>query len=220
MGPGKAGFFMMNGHGAVVTGGTIPQTGQLKGLIPAYDWVIAADSGYDNARKLGLYPDLVIGDMDSIASEPDAGIVMRVHPKDKDHTDTELAVLEAGSGTGDYDLIGGGEGRLDHTVSLLCLLSSSRFKLPRVWITAREAVWILSGSGRRSVAAAAVPGTAVSLFTPRGEAASVTSRGLAWELERFSLDRSRASISNRAVCDRIEVSLVSGGPVLLAVSFG
>ena len=96
--------------------------------IPDDALVIAADSGYDNAKKLGLAErcDFVVGDFDStkeLAFCSRAKIV-RV-PAEKDETDTQLALniaLEGGSD--EIYIIGGLSGRLDHTLSNLYLLET------------------------------------------------------------------------------------------------
>ena len=70
----------------------------------SYSEVIAADSGYDTARKLGIEIDSAVGDFDSTDLRGELigkGFVPCSH--DKDCSDTELAVR---SGSGDYDLIG------------------------------------------------------------------------------------------------------------------
>ncbi|WPR01240.1 thiamine diphosphokinase, partial [Treponema pallidum] len=62
--------------------------------LPAYDLLIAADSGLDTALQFGLVPDFVIGDMDSVKDNLfiQACDKTRTHlfPRDKDFTDTEL----------------------------------------------------------------------------------------------------------------------------------
>ena len=68
--------------------------------MPKHDYVIAADSGLHSAIDLGLRVNLVIGDMDSVdpavlvAAEANGVTVQRM-PRDKDATDTELALLAA-----------------------------------------------------------------------------------------------------------------------------
>lgn len=93
----------------------------------AGDLLIAADGGYDHVRKLGLEPDFVVGDFDSLAAPPDRAGVLRL-PKEKDDTDM-LAALRMGVAKGyrEFRLYGGTGGRMDHTVAnLQCLVWLAR----------------------------------------------------------------------------------------------
>ncbi len=59
--------------------------------------MVAADSGLDLARLLGVPVDLVVGDFDSadpagVAAAVAAGSRLERHPVDKDATDLELAL--------------------------------------------------------------------------------------------------------------------------------
>ena len=60
----------------------------------SFDYVIACDRGYQYAQRLGLTPDVIIGDFDS-SSRPDTEIPVYIHPVMKDDTDTMLAVRHA-----------------------------------------------------------------------------------------------------------------------------
>ena len=62
--------------------------------MPVLDYVIACDRGYEYAQRLGLIPDVIIGDFDS-SPQPDTEIPVHVHPVRKDDTDTMLAVRHA-----------------------------------------------------------------------------------------------------------------------------
>ena len=93
----------------------------------ADDITIAADVGALNAKKLGDVPDMIVGDFDSAKLEiiekefPRAEIV--TVPKEKDFTDTELAIDTAlKKGAKELVIIGGLDGRLDHTLTNLMLL--------------------------------------------------------------------------------------------------
>lgn len=64
----------------------------------SYDYVIACDAGYDNSIRLGIKPNLVIGDFDSYeGSESDipSDISVKKYPVKKDDTDTMLAIKHA-----------------------------------------------------------------------------------------------------------------------------
>lgn len=89
------------------------------------DLTIAADGGLRNASLLGVKPQIVMGDMDSLnQSEIPEGA--RFYPVRKDDTDTMLA-LKTGieQGCREFILFGALGGRLDHTyanIQALCFL--------------------------------------------------------------------------------------------------
>lgn len=84
----------------------------------AGDVVIAADAGFRLCRELGVTPDLLMGDFDSMEAPKDFAHLIRV-PVEKDDTDTMLAVktgLERGET--EFHIYGGmGGRRTDHTIA-------------------------------------------------------------------------------------------------------
>ncbi len=101
------------------------------------DLTVAADSGWNNARLLGVVPQILLGDFDSIGTEglPDAEEILQV-PAEKDRTDTQLAVdLALSRGADDFFIIGGLSGRLDHTLSCLSVLQYLQEKRAHAVIT-------------------------------------------------------------------------------------
>ena len=95
-------------------------TGLLKPLETG-DYVIAADGGYAHVQALGIKPDCLLGDFDSLGYVPDKALV---YPVKKDDTDAMLAVrrgLELGYR--EFVLYGTLDGpRLDHTLANVQLL--------------------------------------------------------------------------------------------------
>lgn len=90
----------------------------------AADLTVAADSGWHNAKVLGVVPKVLLGDFDSIGGTalPEAEEILQV-PPEKDRTDTQLAVdLALSRGADDFVIVGGLSGRLDHTLSNVALL--------------------------------------------------------------------------------------------------
>ena len=88
------------------------------------DLVIAADSGWNNAKALGEKPTILLGDFDSLGEKnlPKGVEIIRV-PAEKDLTDTQLAVdLALAKGARDIVIVGGLSGRLDHTLSNVAIL--------------------------------------------------------------------------------------------------
>ena len=79
-------------------------------------YVIAADGGLRHTDRLGIVPDAVLGDFDSLGYTPSGA---NVFPVEKDDTDAMLAVrLGLRQGCGEFLLYGSLDGpRLDHTVA-------------------------------------------------------------------------------------------------------
>lgn len=60
-----------------------------------YDYIIAVDSGYNNCMRLGIKPNLIVGDFDSIKlTEHHECEVKKLKPN-KDHTDLKHAIEKA-----------------------------------------------------------------------------------------------------------------------------
>lgn len=94
------------------------------------DRVIAADGGARHAEPLGLAIDGWVGDGDSVAPGTlerlrAAGIRVDVSNRDKDESDTELAIDAAVAGGADEIVVLGAFGgpRLDHAIANLSLLA-------------------------------------------------------------------------------------------------
>lgn len=184
----------------LLAGGTEPGP-ELLSALPA-DGVrcIAADSGLDHARALGLRPELVVGDLDSVSPGGLAwagaeGIPIERHPVDKAQTDLELALVRAVALAPDRVLVAGiGGGRLDHFLANIGVLASPRWAAVALdgWIDgARIAV---VHPGRRRVLEGA-PGDLLSLLPINGEAVGVTVTGVVWPLSGDTL----AASSSRGV---------------------
>ena len=170
----------------IIIGGRAPEAFSFDASI--YSSVIAADSGYDTAKALSIPVSMVVGDLDSTSFLPEIEAMgFKACSHDKDWSDTELALRQ---GEGAYDLIGGGEGRIDHTLSLFSTFS--RMGYPDVWYMRSDTVVTLSGH----VDIEAPLGTELSFFSPEGRA-HVSSSGLVWELDGFPLSFVSVSLSNR-----------------------
>ncbi|WP_312280441.1 thiamine diphosphokinase [Oscillibacter sp.] len=105
------------------------------------DLIIAADAGYLLCQKLGIAPNLVLGDFDSM--EEPSGVAVHRSPVEKDDTDAMLALktgLEKECDT--FYLYGftGGK-RLDHTLANLQSLLFLRRKGARGWLYGDDFLW-------------------------------------------------------------------------------
>lgn len=118
------------GEGAValavlLVGGAVHPSQALRRRLQAADLVVAADGGLRHAEPLGLMPQLLVGDMDSVdaatlASFPD--LPREPHPAEKDELDLELGLAVCRRRGAERVLVVGGlSGRLDQTLAT-CLI--------------------------------------------------------------------------------------------------
>jgi len=93
----------------------------------AGDMVICADGGYRVAASLGVKPDLVIGDLDSLSeSKIEAGIEVVRYGREKDFSDFELALKAAVDSKPEHVFVYGAlGGRTDHQIINIVLLANT-----------------------------------------------------------------------------------------------
>lgn len=91
-----------------------------------YDYVIAADSGLKYADELGVKPDAILGDYDSLEEsvlEKYKDNNVECYPREKDYTDTHLAINKAiDGGAKNITILGAIGTRMDHTMNNIGLL--------------------------------------------------------------------------------------------------
>ena len=108
----------------IISGGAVSDYDYVKAQIRPEDFIVCADSGYCHALKMGVKPDVVLGDFDSIGDLPAAVPCLRF-PSRKDLTDTELAIEYArGQGFRDFLLLAATGKRLDHGMTNILLLKT------------------------------------------------------------------------------------------------
>lgn len=200
--------------------------GQVKGSfpLPQADFVIAADSGYLTARRFGVKPDLLLGDLDSLdrsqlsAHELDEMQKIIVSPI-KDDTDTQLAVDTAMErGAREIFIVGGLGGRLDHTLSTVFLLEYLAEKGVRAVMTdGQNRVRILRGG--ESLTAEKSGFKYLSLVSLTDVCRGVSITGVYYPLTNAELTRKYSwAVSNEITASQAEISLGEG--VMLVIESG
>ena len=210
----RTGLAAVSLHAWIVTGGEPPDPDLLGELAPP-QLVVAADSGADVARGLGVLPDVIVGDFDSVTPAAAAAVAeQRRFPVDKDATDLALALAEAHHrGAGSITVVGGSGGRLDHFLANVAALTCDDLAPVRVDALMGPArLWVVRG--RQTVSGKV--GRVVTLLACGGPATGVRTTGLAWALEGETLEAgSTRGVSNVFTAPEATVTLESG--VVLAI---
>jgi thiamine pyrophosphokinase len=188
------------------------------------DIVLAADGGARFLAGIGVTPDAVVGDFDSLdpaiaARLEREGVAFVRHPVRKDVTDGELAVDEAlRRGAGEV-LLAGATGALDHTLGHLAILrrQAGRGVVARLVAPGLSATVLIAPVSVRLAAAA---GARVSLV-PLGDDATVSLTGLDYPLDRGVLPTDAClGIGNHVSTGGAAVVVIHQGAVALLVESG
>lgn len=177
------------------------------------DHIIAADGGLRHTQALGLTPDKILGDFDSLGYIPNNA---RLYPVEKDDTDTLLAVrLGLELGYREFVLYGSLDGpRLDHTVAnfqtlqFLCDHGAAGYLVGRdyiVTVVKNEKIHFLG-----------VPQGTVSVFCMGPDAEGVTLKGLYYPLENGKLTSGfPLGVSNHFTGEPAEISVENGSLLVM-----
>ncbi|MBI3962248.1 MAG: thiamine diphosphokinase [Deinococcus sp.] len=202
----------------IVTSGDLTPTLRLHQLAAGHDLCLAADGGLGHAQVLGITPDLLLGDLDSVRPQTLASYPgpRRTFPTSKDQTDLELALVEAlVHQPWAITILGGLGKRFDHSLANLFLLAdlAGRGIVARL-DTGRQGALVLSET-RPVLVLDAPAGAIVSLIPLTVEVTGITTWGLEYPLQDATLVRHQArGVSNVATAPAAQVRLVKG---LLAV---
>jgi thiamine pyrophosphokinase len=177
-------------YAAIVANAPELDVGPYTELLQAATIIIAADGGALALLRIGLMPQIVIGDMDSLdqATLTDLEqrqVELRRYPRAKDETDLELALLLAADlGATQIDVLGALGGRWDHTlanVAMLCLpvLRNRRVRL----LDHRQALYLVQEQTQLD----GNPGDTLSLLPLTPQVEGVTTHGLLYPLNDATL---------------------------------
>jgi len=205
---------MKKGTALIFTGGKGPQPEQVREVIKTADFSIAADSGWDLAKRLDTEPDIFIGDMDSLQDHDGLKQISDdrklIYPVDKDFTDTELALKYLDDRKyRDIVLIGGGGGRVDHLMAILNLFRRS--PRPAQWYTSREHALYID----RDALIRCDSGQTVSIFDCSTDETVLSTDGLKWELKSSVIDEDFFSISNTAMGEKFSIRIEKGAALVI-----
>lgn len=195
--------------------GEIDQVEWIRPFLAAATAIIAADGGTRHLYRLGVYPDVIIGDMDSLPEnvknwlETADSPQLFTYPTAKNETDLELALqYTCQTYQEDIYLFGAWGGRLDQSLANVFLLAHPAWRDRQIMLLEeKERVWLITAD---STIYGSV-GDTVSLIPLSSDVFVHHTTGLLWSLHHeplaFALAR---GISNTLTAETATISLQSG----------
>jgi len=210
-----------NLRAVILANGIPPDGATARRWLRTGDWLICADGGARAALSLGLKPEAVIGDLDSLDETHQAqlkamGCRLIVYPIAKDWTDLELALkLAVEEGAAEIIVLGALGGRLDQELAnVLLLLLPELEGIPTHIVDERQEMFVTRGEA--TIAGHA--GDMVSLIPLGGDVTGIITEGLLYPLKAEPLLSGPArGISNVMTGDAARV-MVKRGALLVVHS--
>lgn len=202
----------------ILCAGPVADVEALRSLLRSDDRFLAADGGWRLAKRLGVTPEWLVADFDSMPP-PDlpSGVKVRHLPVKKDVTDAAAAAKVAyDEGCREFMLLGATGGRLDHQQGAFLLAAG----------LARDGCAVTLADERNEIAfytcsPGILPprsGCKVSLFAFGGQVTGLTVTGLAYELTDYTLSPFDALCVSNEFTDKMAVVTFREGTLMLFYS--
>lgn len=208
----------------IITGGEVEVTSSLKYIKQKeYSKIIAVDGGLKACKNLGILPDIIIGDFDTV--EPQlleeyihkGSDILKLNPI-KDDTDTEAAFEKAVEFKPDtVDILGAIGSRFDHSYSNVFILKRGKKAGVEVsLITEKCRIRLIEGD--TILKKNELFGDYVSLIQFDGAANGVTLSGFVYNVKNFDFDTEktfRLGVSNEIKDDEAYIHIEQGYMLLM-----
>jgi thiamine pyrophosphokinase len=183
-----------------------------------YSTIICADGGANSAGKLGIIPDYIIGDLDSISPETlkyyrNKSKIIKI--KRQNDTDIEKCLkLAIKKGINIAAMTGVTGDRLDHTFCNLGIVLKFFNKIEIEIIADKSLLRAYTGK----ISIKTIPNEIISLYGLNGKT-KISSKGLKYPLKKTALPFGvKESTSNVALSDNIDLK-ISGGIIFVIRDF-
>ena len=206
----------------IILNGEIKNYDYIKNIINKnnYDYIVCADGGANHSYNMGIIPDYIIGDLDSIYSEiiefyKLKDVKFEKFPSKKDETDTEICVYLASKlNAKKIDFIGALGGRLDHMIANINLLYYVRNKgIYTKIISEYEDIHIAINE---EITINGNIGDTISVIPLNGDAKGVTLENLEYPLNNYDMKfYLPLGISNVMLDEKCSVKVEQGSLIII-----
>lgn len=191
----------------IILGGEEPSASLLENQLSWADQVVAADRGIEPLLKLGVEPDALVGDLDSVSIDV-SSLNCCVQPLEHQHaTDFEKALWHADHGE-DIHVVGGMGGRHDHFLTNLLVAAGVEPKVFVVFLSDRE---VLHRVMPECPLIADFPVKSIVSLIPFARCENVVAQGFKWPLKGMLMGiDEQLGQSNIVMRPPVTVSVSSG----------
>ncbi len=197
----------------IIANGKMERPDALSSYLNSSTLIITADGGIYNCISLGLRPNVIIGDLDSIKDEEltiytQAGTEIFKYPKRKDETDLELALQYALKiGITDLIIIGGLGARWDMSIANILIIAHPMYADINIRLLDGHQEIRLLRAGDSTIIHGH-PGETISLIPLAGDVLGITTSGLEYPLNDETLQFGTArGVSNVFILEQVQINI-------------
>lgn len=181
------------------------------------DFIVCSDGGYDRLQNLGIEPDILIGDMDSVSVRPNRDIIY--YPPEKDATDGELALDYClGKNPDTIHFYGVFGGRPDHVEGNYCLMYKAFLKSVNVVGMSNDYTMYMTD---KPITLQNVKNKTLSVVPFMDKVHIHNEKGLKYPMNELTITRnSSRGISNVCLDDEITINIAEGVALIFVINRG
>jgi thiamine pyrophosphokinase len=206
----------------IIANGNLDYSKRVIGAIKNADFIICADGGARHMKALGITPDIMLGDFDSIQDKDriffeNSHVRFICFPEKKDYTDTELCVRWAvKNGATQITLMGVTGTRLDHTMANIFLLRMlAEKKIPAKIMDTNNEIYLVTSK----LMLQGCPGDIVSIIPATDTVQGVTLKGFKYPLENAGLEMGTSRGISNVLQDTTAIVKVDRGVLIVTKSW-
>ena len=202
---------------AIIANGSINNKNLHKEMLKDFDIYICADGGANNAKELGIVPNYIIGDLDSIKTSVydyfknfDTKIIKDTN---EDKTDLELAInLAETLAPSEIKIFGAIGNRIDHTLANIYCLDKINSEIPAEIIDDKNIIYLIKKKTKFS----GEKGDIVSVI-PLSAVLNLNYKGFKWNVKNLDTKSCWFGISNKMIGDEANIDFSEGKIIVIKV---
>lgn len=210
----------------IITGGDVNPEFALKYCEKEqFDYFIVVDNGLRVAEEIGIIPDYIVGDFDSISPlllykyENQKDISIRRFLPEKDFTDTYAAIdIAIEHGSFSIHILGGTGSRLDHTIANILMLQMALEKGVEAIISSENNRIRLLGRKCRKITINKENYKYVSLIPLTPVVTNITTVGMKYNIQKHNMYMDKEisrGVSNEILENEGEISIDEGTLIVI-----
>lgn len=205
-------------HAVIIANGELPSSAKVRKILRTASTVVCADGGARHALEMGVQPDIVIGDLDSLPLRVRSRLkqTLIIEEGNQNQTDLEKALRYLlRQKVKRITILGATGKRIDQTIANISLLDKYSLRVRIIVVDRTGTIEVV----RSKVKFQATPGETISLL-PLGKAAGVTTKGLLYPLKDETLEPGIRGVSNEVISRNVEIRVRRGKLLLVRLFAG